>query len=84
MIGVRPDGQIVGQQVSEQTLHDIAAACERFEPPIELAIDSIDVAAGRKVLVLSVSGITDSVPFTYDGRSFERVGNTTRKMSQER
>ena len=26
----------------------------------------------------------ESVPFAYDGRAFERVGNTTRKMSQER
>lgn len=36
IVGVRPDGQIVGQQVSEQTLHEIAAARDRFEPPLAL------------------------------------------------
>jgi predicted HTH transcriptional regulator len=29
VIGVKPSGQIVGQQVSEQTLHEIAAARDR-------------------------------------------------------
>ncbi len=31
-----------------------------------------------------VAGTSDSVPCAYDGRAFERIGNTTRRMSQER
>jgi ATP-dependent DNA helicase RecG len=84
IIGVKPSGELVGQQVSEQTLHDVAATRERFEPPIELEIETVEVAPGRSALVLSVDGAKDSVPFTYDGRAYERVGNTTRKMPQER
>jgi ATP-dependent DNA helicase RecG len=84
IIGVKPSGEPVGQQVSEQTLHDIAAARERFEPPIAIDIETIEVATGKSALVVSVAGMKDSVPFTYDGRAFERVGNTTRKLAQER
>jgi len=35
------------------------------------------------VLVLHVESNREGVPFTFDGRAYERVGNTTRKMSQE-
>lgn len=84
VIGVKPSGELVGQQVSEQTFHQIAAARDRFEPPIEFEVESVAVAPGRKALVLTVAGARDSVPFTFDGRAFERVGNTTRKMDQER
>jgi ATP-dependent DNA helicase RecG len=84
VVGAKPDGQLIGQQVSEQTLHDIAASRERFEPPVEVAMDHIRVTEGREVLVLSVGGTCEAVPCTFDGRAYERVGNTTRRMSQAR
>jgi ATP-dependent DNA helicase RecG len=84
VIGVKPDGTIVGQQVSDQTLHEIAAARDHFEPPIDVGIERVDVADGRQALILTVAGMTESVPYTFDGRAYERVGNTTRKMAQER
>ena len=84
LIGVRSDGKIIGQQVTEQTLHEIAAARDRFEPPIDVTLEQIEVASGRAVLVLVVAGTSDSAPCAYDGRAFERIGNTTRRMSQER
>lgn len=33
IIGGKPSGELVGQQVSEQTFHEIAAQRDRFEPP---------------------------------------------------
>lgn len=36
------------------------------------------------MLVLSVPGVSDSVPFTYEGRAYERIANTSRRMSQDR
>jgi ATP-dependent DNA helicase RecG len=84
LVGVRPDGEVVGQHVSEQIWHERAAARERFEPPLPFDVERIDLAPGRTVFVLEVPGRSDSVPFTYDGRPFERVQNTTRRMSPER
>ncbi len=83
VVGVRPNGRVVGQQVSDQTLHEIAQARERFEPPIQLGIEKIATDRGLAVIVLTVSKGGDTVPFVFDGRAYERVGNTTRKMSQE-
>ena len=37
-----------------------------------------------KLVAKGESKTLDSVPFTYDGRAFDRVDNTTRKMTQER
>ena len=84
LFGVRPDGQPEGQQVSDQTLRDIAHALDRFEPPVNLPIERLPVDKGREILILRVEGISDSIPFTFDGRPYERVGSTTRKMSQEK
>ncbi|MDI7268612.1 MAG: ATP-binding protein [Myxococcota bacterium] len=84
VVGVKPDGQIVGQQVREQTLHEIAACRERFEPPVDVAVERVRVGADREVLALAVGGTCEAVPCTYDGRPYERVGNTTRRMPQGR
>ena len=84
LFGVRPDGSAEGQQVSDQTLREISQAFDRFEPTADIKTKRIPVGPGREVLALSVEGTSDSIPFTYDGRPYERVNSTTRKMSQEK
>ena len=84
LFGVHPDGQPEGQQVSDQTLRDIAHALDRFEPPVNLPIERLPADKGREILILRVEGTSDSIPFTFDGRPYERVSSTTRKMSQEK
>src|SRR5579862_4706831 len=84
LFGVKPDGAITGQQVSDGTLRDIAQALDRFEPPANVPIERVPVGNGQEVLVLNVEGKSDSIPFTFDSRPYERVSSTTRKMSQQR
>jgi ATP-dependent DNA helicase RecG len=84
LFGVRPDGQPEGRQVSDQTLRDIAQAFERFEPPVDLPIERLSLENGREILILRTTKTPDSVPFTFDGRPYERVASTTRKMSREK
>ncbi len=84
LFGVRPDGTIEGQIVSDPTLRDIAQAADRFEPAIHVAIHRIRVKAGREVVLTAVEGGTDLRPFAYEGRAYERVGSTTRRMPQAR
>jgi ATP-dependent DNA helicase RecG len=52
LIGVAPGGKIVGQQVADITLRDIAAMLGRFEPSARVEMDRIDVGDGRAVIVL--------------------------------
>ncbi len=83
VFGIRPDGRVEGQQVSDSTIRDLVQALDRFEPPVDIPIHRLAVGAGREVLILRVVGSTDSVPFTYERRPYERVESTTREMSQE-
>ena len=83
LFGIRPAATAEGQDVSDQTLRDIAQALDRFEPPVNVPVERLPLGKGREVLILRVKGTSDSIPFTFEGRPYERVGNTTRKMSQE-
>lgn len=82
LFGVRPDGRIDGQQVSDQTLRDVAQAGQRFEPPADLTLQRIPIGPGREVLAVTVETRPDTGPFVYDGRAYERVTSTTRRMAQ--
>lgn len=84
LFGIRPDGSPEGQQVSDKTIRDLAQAMDNFEPPVNATIQRLPLADGKEILILHVDGTLDSIPFTYEGRSYERVGSTTRRMSQER
>ncbi len=84
LFGVRPDGKPEGQHVTDQTLREVAQAFDRFEPPVNVPVERLPDKSGRELLILRVQGTSDSIPFTYEGRPYERVGSTTRKMSQEK
>jgi ATP-dependent DNA helicase RecG len=84
LVGVRPNGRIEGQDVSDQTLRDIAQASDRFEPAAHVAIQRVRLASGKEVVALTVNAGAGEGPFTYEGRAYERVGNTTRKMPQSK
>ncbi|MHB8894699.1 MAG: AlbA family DNA-binding domain-containing protein [Candidatus Geothermincolia bacterium] len=84
LFGIRPDGIAEGQDVTDKTLREIAQATERFEPAVHLMIRRAKVDAGREVISVSVEGGLDKRPFAYDGRPYERVGSTTRRMAQSR
>ncbi len=44
----------------------------------------IDLGQGRQVIVVEAEAGNDLIPFTFEGRAYECVGTTTRKMSQSR
>jgi ATP-dependent DNA helicase RecG len=83
LIGVGPDGKIVGQQVADITLRDIAAMLGRFEPPARVEMSRVDVVGGRQVIVLDAQPARQYVPFVFEAKPYKRVGSTTTVMSQE-
>lgn len=84
IIGVGPDGRLLGQDVSDSTQQKIAAAIDRFEPPAHVQMEIVDPGQGRHIIVLRAEAGNESAPFTFEGRAYARVGTTTRKMSQSR
>lgn len=82
LLGVGPSGNIVGQQISDKTLRELAQVMDGFEPPTRLATERVRVQSDLEVLVLHVEGRSDSIPFTFEGRAYERVESTSRRMPQ--
>src|SRR5688500_15003544 len=80
VIVVAPDGKIVGQQVADITLRDIAAMLGRFEPPARIELERVDVGEGRTVIVLEAPSAREYAPFTFEGKPYRRVGSTTTVM----
>ena len=54
LFGVEPDGRVIGQQVSDRTLEDLAQEIGEIEPPVFPAVERVAVADGREVLVVTV------------------------------
>lgn len=84
LFGVRNDGRIEGQQVADATLRQVAQAISHLEPPASIGIDRIKVDGDKEVIVLSVARDAADRPFALDGRAFERIASTTRRMPQAR
>jgi ATP-dependent DNA helicase RecG len=65
-------------------MQDVAQMIRRFEPPAPIEIERVPLGSGQDILVLRVSNIAvEAMPFTYDGRPFQRIGRTTSVMPQE-
>ena len=67
-IGVTPEGKVLGQQVGDSTLREVAAMLARFEPPVRIAQERIRLANGHEVLVLISSSLAGDGPFTFEDR----------------
>jgi ATP-dependent DNA helicase RecG len=84
LVGVGPDGSVVGQTLADKTFQNLAQVLRRFDPPISVESEKIPVGtSGLEVLVLKATPMADSLPCAYDGRPYQRVGTTTSVMPQE-
>ncbi|MBI3661151.1 putative DNA binding domain-containing protein [Candidatus Acetothermia bacterium] len=85
IIGVTPQGKIVGQQVSDKTQQEIANVLQKFEPPAPVEIKRIPLSRSHlELILLEAVPSGEALPFTLDGRPYQRVGTTTSVMPQER
>ena len=83
LIGVTPASKVVGQQVGDSTLCDVAAMLQCLDPPANVEIQRVALENGREVLVLCAPPSRDNGPFTFAGRPYRRLGSTTSVMPQE-
>lgn len=83
LIGVAPDGKLIGQNVADITLREIAAMLGRFEPPARVEMSRVDVDNGRQIIVFEAAPSRQFAPFVFESRPYKRVGPTTTVMSQE-
>ena len=81
LLGVTPEGKVVGQEVSDHTIERVSAEIQRIEPPAfpDVERHSID---GIQEVILIRAGSGSMKPYTYRGDAYRRVGNTTLRMSR--
>jgi ATP-dependent DNA helicase RecG len=85
LIGVGPNGELLGQDVADSTQQEIARMLDRFEPPAPVETRILPIPGSAKSLIVFQAPRTaDARPFTYDDRPYQRVGTTTSRMPQER
>jgi len=78
--GVRNDGEVIGQNVSEKTLRDVSqAVSNRIEPHVYPQIERLVTDDGRACVRVEFSG--DERPYACDGRYRIRTSDENSPMS---
>jgi len=80
LFGVTDDGETLGQAMVEKTLREVANASRKIEPAAECQATWAPTQRGLGVLVVAANSTVPG-PFTFEGRGYLRVGNTTQRMS---
>ena len=82
LFGITPEGEVLGQQVSERTIEEVSAEVQEIDPPAFPTVERVQVKGDLEVVVIRVS--QGSVrPYQYRGTSYRRVGNTTLALSAD-
>ena len=79
VFGVRPEGDVVGQKVSERTIEQVSAEIRRIEPPAFPLVERIRMEDDLDIIVIGVNR-GPVRPYSYRGTAYRRVGNTTVAM----
>lgn len=83
LIGVKDNGDIRGQSVTDSTRLEIANMLAKFEPHANIDIEYINVD-DRYVVKFIAKPYPQSGPYVFDGKPYERVESSTKLMSQQR
>ncbi|HQJ07016.1 MAG TPA: ATP-binding protein, partial [Spirochaetota bacterium] len=79
--GVKSNGDVVGQNVSESSLRDVSRAVyESIKPQIYPAIEEV-VIDGKQLIKVEFSG--DSKPYSVAGRYYLRTADEDREVSPD-
>lgn len=80
-LGVKNDGRLVGQMVSDATRQEIANELRKFEPPVSIEISYVPIAGEKFVIAMEASS-GEHIPYIYDGRPYYRLESSTSVMPQ--
>jgi ATP-dependent DNA helicase RecG len=82
IFGIKDNGQIIGQEVSDKTRKEIATEFNRIEPYAKIDVKYVQITDDRQAIVMLVKP-GEKAPYSYDGRSYIRNQSTTGRMAKE-
>lgn len=80
LIGVKNNGQIIGQDVTDNTRQEIAREIKKLEPPTSVEVHYVPV--GYKFIIVIKVNAGQHAPYVYDARPYQRLESATTLMSQ--
>lgn len=81
LFGVTASGKIIGQDITDNTLQDVAREIKKLEPAADPRQIQVPIKDTKKVLILETDPGPHE-PYCYDGRAYKRVGPTTTRMTK--
>lgn len=85
LIGIKNNGQIIGQDVTDNTRLELANLLSKIEPPTDLNITYIQIENDKKY-VIKIDAVPnhESAPYAFDGKPYWRIESSTKLMPQQR
>ncbi len=84
LFGITDKGKIIGQELSDKTKRDIAEAIRRIEPYATIDVSYIAIPdTNKSIITLHVEEQRYMRPFSYKGRTYQRIESVTSTMLQE-
>ena len=79
--GIKDDGQVIGQQVTNQTIRNVSKLiAENIEPRIYPFVSKLELD-NKECIVVEFEG--EDVPYFAYGRAYMRVGDEDRQLTQK-
>jgi len=70
VFGVTASGKVVGQNITDATLQEVAREIKKLEPSATIVQTMVPVAGSLRVLVLEATAVAGG-PFVFDGRALQ-------------
>lgn len=83
LIGVKDDGTIVGQVVTDQTSLEISNLISKLEPATPIDMEYIDLEDGKCVIKLTAPEERPNIPYVFNGKPYWRISSSTKIMPQQ-
>lgn len=78
--GVKDNGDVIGQDVSDATLRQVTSwVSDKIEPAVFPTVECLDADDGLRYIKIAFSGA--DAPYSADGRHFTRVGTSNKALS---
>lgn len=82
IFGIKDNGQILGQEITDKTRKEIAIELNKIEPYAKIDVKYVQITSNLQAIVLLVNP-GDQAPYSYDSRPYIRNQSTTRRMTKE-
>lgn len=82
IFGIDPSGGMIGQQIGDRTLEDLAQEIGQIDPPVFPAVERVALVDGLELVVVTVSQGAGR-PYSHRGIAYRRVGNVNARMSRD-